>query len=150
MAEKIGKAEKEFAELEKRSMQIEAELKKTVEGLSSKNEVIDRQLTELKANYKQERQDLELKFSTEMKDYRAESEAKIKRLEHDITAAMSKVMDRILVHPFMSASLNQSTCVCLLQNDQLNQDMIKAMDQHNRQCEELNIKLGILKSLVAD
>jgi hypothetical protein len=91
MAEKLGKAEKEYAELEKRSMQIEAELKKTVEGLSSKNEVIDRQLTELKANYKQERQDLEQKFSTEMKDYRADSEAKIKRLEQDIAAAMSKV-----------------------------------------------------------
>jgi hypothetical protein len=34
--------------------------------------------------------------------------------------------------------------LCRLQNDQLNQDMIKAMDQHNRQCEELNIKLGNL------
>ena len=92
MAEKLGKAEKEYAELEKRSMQIEAELKKTVEGLSSKNEVIERQLAELKANYKQERQDLELKFSTEMKDYRADAEAKIKRLEQDNAAVMSKVV----------------------------------------------------------
>jgi hypothetical protein len=74
MAEKIGKAEKEIAIVEKRSMQIEAELKKTVEGLSSKNEVVDRQLTELKTSYKQERQDLELKFSIEMNDYRSESE----------------------------------------------------------------------------
>ena len=92
MAEKLGKAEKEYAELEKRSMQIEAELKKTVEGLSSKNEVIERQLAELKANYNQERQDLELKFSTEMKDYRADAEAKIKRLEQDNAAVMSKVV----------------------------------------------------------
>ncbi len=38
----------------------------------------------------------------------------------------------------------------MLQNDQLNQDMIKAMDQHNRQCEELNIKLGISLSLLSD
>jgi hypothetical protein len=104
MAEKISKAEKEFAELEKKSMQSEAELKKTVEGLSSKNEVIDRQLTELKANYKQERQDLELKFSTEMKDYRAESEAKIKRLEHDIAAAMSKVGHEFWKYCYVCAS----------------------------------------------
>lgn len=72
-------------------MQIEAELKKTVEGLSSKNEIIERQLAELKSNYKQERQDLELKFSTEMKDYKADAEAKIKRLEQDCSAAMAKV-----------------------------------------------------------
>jgi uncharacterized protein YpmS len=92
LAEKLGRAEKAFAELEKKSMQNEAELKKKVEGLSSKNEVIDKQLTELKANYKQERQDLELKFSIEMKDYRADAEAKIKRLEQDIASAMTKVL----------------------------------------------------------
>mmetsp|Transcript_36749 Transcript_36749/g.76739 ORF Transcript_36749/g.76739 Transcript_36749/m.76739 type:complete len:576 (-) Transcript_36749:238-1965(-) len=73
-------------------------------------------VSELEGTCKNEEPCLELKLSTEMKDHRAESEAKIKRLEHDIAAAMSK-------------------------NDQMNQDMIKAMDQHNRQCEELNIKL---------
>jgi hypothetical protein len=92
MAEKLGKSEKEFAELEKKSMQIEAELKKTIEGLSSKNEIIERQLAELKSNYKQERQDLELKFSTELKDYKADAEAKSKRLEQDCAAAMAKVI----------------------------------------------------------
>jgi len=44
------------------------------QGLASRNEVIERQLVELKATYKEERADMEVRYQKDMKEYRAEAE----------------------------------------------------------------------------
>lgn len=73
---------------------MEADLTKTNEGLSSRNEVIEKQLVELKASYKEEKEYLEARHTKEMKEYRTDVEAKMKQLEQDLSATMAKVKSK--------------------------------------------------------
>jgi len=94
LKDEINSAEREasakFAALEKKSAAAEADLTKTNEGLASRNEVIERQLVELKATYKEERAEMETRYQKDMKEYRAEAENRIKALEGDLAATMAK------------------------------------------------------------
>mmetsp|Transcript_14472 Transcript_14472/g.34268 ORF Transcript_14472/g.34268 Transcript_14472/m.34268 type:complete len:1552 (+) Transcript_14472:171-4826(+) len=86
----IGEAKKNYADLEKKHYKMEADLTKTNEGLASRNEVIEAQLVEIKATYKQDRNDMETKYTTELKTLRSETEVRIKQLENDLSATQAR------------------------------------------------------------
>lgn len=79
-----------YAELEKQKAAMEADLTKTNEGLASRNEVIERQLVELKATYKEERAESEARYQKDVREVRSEAENRIKSLEGDLASTMTK------------------------------------------------------------
>ncbi len=89
--EKLGHANRKFAEFEARSLQVTAELKQANAGLVAKNEVLERQVKESLVDYKQELQILEGRYLKASKDYRADVEARTKRLEQDLSKFKAKV-----------------------------------------------------------
>ncbi len=88
---KLGHSNRKFAEFETQSLQVTAELKQANAGLVAKNEVLDRQVKESLADYKQELQILEGRYLKASKDYRADVEAKTKLLEQDLSKFKAKV-----------------------------------------------------------
>ena len=72
-------------------MQVTAELKQANAGLVAKNEVLERQVKESLVDYKQELQILEGRYLKASKDYRADVEARTKRLEQDLSKFKAKV-----------------------------------------------------------
>ncbi len=72
-------------------MQATAELKQANAGLVAKNEVLERQVKETQADYKQELQILDGRYMKALKDFRADSEARTKCLEQDISKFKAKV-----------------------------------------------------------
>uniref|UniRef100_A0A7S0ES13 GB1/RHD3-type G domain-containing protein n=1 Tax=Hanusia phi TaxID=3032 RepID=A0A7S0ES13_9CRYP len=115
MDEKEKELTAKFNELEKNYYKMEADLTKTNEGLSSRNDVIEKQLVELKASYKEEKEYLEARHAKEMKEYRTDVEAKMKQLEQDLSATLAK-------------------------NEMLKDDMAKAQEKHTAQISELSSK----------
>ena len=91
LGDKLGAANRRCTELEIRSMQTASELAQRNAGLAARNEALERQLVESQAEYRNELQALEARHAKQAKDYRADTEAKIKRLEQDVAFLQAKV-----------------------------------------------------------
>eukprot|EP00291_Cryptomonas_curvata_P004181 CAMPEP_0172205558 /NCGR_PEP_ID=MMETSP1050-20130122/32684_1 /TAXON_ID=233186 /ORGANISM="Cryptomonas curvata, Strain CCAP979/52" /LENGTH=1023 /DNA_ID=CAMNT_0012884453 /DNA_START=465 /DNA_END=3533 /DNA_ORIENTATION=+ len=115
LTEKLGHANRKFAEFETQSLQVTAELKQANAGLVAKNEVLERQVKESLADYKQELQILEGRYLKASKDYRADVEARTKLLEQDLSKFKAK-------------------------NENLNKNMIEIMERHRQESEEKTAK----------
>jgi hypothetical protein len=89
--EKLGRSDRKFAAFETQTLQVTAELKQANAGLVAKNEVLERQVKESLADYKQELQILEGRHLKASKDYRADVEARTRRLEEDLSKFKAKV-----------------------------------------------------------
>jgi DNA repair exonuclease SbcCD ATPase subunit len=92
LTEKLGQANRKFSELEVQSMKCIAELRQANAGLTAKSEALERRVAESMTDYKQELQSLEGKFLKASKEYRADAEARIERLEGDISSLQAKVL----------------------------------------------------------
>ena len=91
LGDNLGAANKKYTELEIRSMQTASELAQLNSGLAARNEVLERQLVESQAEYRRDLEMLEATYVKQAKDYRADTEAKIKRLEQDVALLHNKV-----------------------------------------------------------
>jgi hypothetical protein len=79
------------ADMEKDHLHIKAELNQKIEGQTSRISMLEQQLSDSKAHHKEEKQEMDLKHSTELKSQRSELELRIQKLEQDLTNAASKV-----------------------------------------------------------
>jgi hypothetical protein len=77
--------------MEKDHLHIKAELNQKIEGQTSRITMLEQQLSDSKAHHKEEKQEMDLKHSTELKAQRSELELRIQKLEQDLTNAASKV-----------------------------------------------------------
>jgi hypothetical protein len=91
LTEKLGQANRKFSELEIQSLRSIAELRQANAGLSAKSEELERRVKESEADYKHELQILEQRHLKASREYRADAEARIERLEQDISTFKAKV-----------------------------------------------------------
>mmetsp|Transcript_9863 Transcript_9863/g.19696 ORF Transcript_9863/g.19696 Transcript_9863/m.19696 type:complete len:1553 (+) Transcript_9863:169-4827(+) len=150
--EETAAAKKAFDELEKKHYKMEADLTKSNEGLFSRNQVIEAQLVELKTTYKQERTEMENRYITEMKDFRAETEQKIKLLENELSATLAK--NEMLQTDMKKAEetsttkiseLNQKSASALEKLEGEKKDLSRLMEERHK---EANAELESLRSEV--